>query len=121
METKYLLTHSLRDVLKLSVYDYNDILKDKLMGSTTVQILQTQADTTQDVAVIPLSRDGKQRGELRFSFNYFPALKGGVDVADTSGVFYLFKSNTVCLTYHLLYQRLESCVLPSIKPRNLTE
>ena len=121
METKYLLIYSLRDVLKLSVYDYNDILKDKLMSSTTVQISQTQADTTQDAAVIPLCRDGKQRGELRFSFNYFPALKGGVDMADTSGVFYLSKSKAVCLTYHLLYQRLESCILPSIKPRNLTE
>ncbi|KAF9568534.1 tricalbin [Agrocybe pediades] len=75
METKYLLVNSLKDVLTLSVYDFNDHRKNTLMGSATFDFAKLVEDATQEGLVSPLLKEGKERGELRYDVNYFPVLE----------------------------------------------
>ncbi|KAF8971456.1 C2 domain-containing protein [Flammula alnicola] len=75
METKYLLVHSLKDILEMIVYDFNDHRKNTLMSSASFPFEKLLEDPTQEGVVSPLLKDGKQRGELRFDINYFPVIE----------------------------------------------
>jgi len=99
METKYLLVNSLKDILSLSVYDFNDHRKDTLMGSATFEFAKLVEDATQEGLTSILFKDGKERGELRYDVNYFPVLEaeeGKEELLDSSLFYFFFASNIHC-------------------------
>ncbi|TFY64762.1 hypothetical protein EVG20_g5845 [Dentipellis fragilis] len=74
-ETKFLLVNNLTDNLILSVYDYNEHRKDTELGASTFELSKLVEDATQENLEIPILKDGKDRGELRFDVTYYPVLK----------------------------------------------
>lgn len=92
VETKFLLIHSLKDNLTLSVYDYNEHRKNSLLGTSTFDFSRLLEDSTQEGIVSPILKDGKPRGELRYDVNYFPVIEpeeGKEEVLQSSAFFIL--------------------------------
>ncbi|KAH7918365.1 tricalbin, partial [Leucogyrophana mollusca] len=75
METKFILVNSLQESLILSVVDYNGHRKDTPLGAATFEMQKLLEDATQEDIELPVLRDGKDKGQLRFTVNYFPVLK----------------------------------------------
>ena len=73
--------------------DFNEFLKDTEVGSTVFDLAKLKEDATQEDLSLPILKDGKQRGELRFDVFYFPVLKPRVD---ESGVEELPESSEFC-------------------------
>jgi hypothetical protein len=124
IETKYLLVQSLKDILTLNVYDYNDHRKNTLMSAASFDLSKLLEDSTQEGIIAPLLKDGKDRGELRFDVNYYPVVEpeeGKEDILDSStffcAIFLPTRHSVHCRTF---FQLSESCVSSSIKPRNST-
>lgn len=84
METKFILVNSLQDPLVLNLMDYNEHRKDTNLGAATFDLLKLQDDASIESTKQPIYKDGKDRGELRFSISYYPVLKpelvGGQEV-----------------------------------------
>ena len=93
-ESKFLLVNSLTDNLVLTVMDNNELLKDTEIGSSVFELAKLKEDATQEDLSLPILKDGKQRGELRFDVFYFPVLKPR---ANESGVEELPESSEFCL------------------------
>jgi len=74
-ETKYLLVHSLQDVLDLNLYDFNDHRKNSLLSTASFPFSKLLEDATQEGVTSQLLKDGKERGELRYDVNYFPIIE----------------------------------------------
>ncbi|KAH9081855.1 tricalbin [Lactarius deliciosus] len=74
-ETKFLLINRLTDNLVLTVMDYNEHRKDTELGTSIFELSKLEEDATQEDLSLPLLKDGKERGELRFDVSYFPVLK----------------------------------------------
>lgn len=74
-EAKFLLVNSLTDNLVLTVMDYNEVRKDTEIGASIFELAKLDADSTQEDLALPILKDGKQKGELRFDVLYFPVLK----------------------------------------------
>ena len=90
IETKYLLVQSLKDILNLNVYDYNDHRKNTLMSAASFDLSKLLDDSTQEGIIAPLLKDGKDRGELRFDVNYYPVIEpeeGKEEILDSSTFF----------------------------------
>ncbi len=89
-ETKFLLVNSLTENLCLRLWDYNDHRANTDLGCATFDLKALQQDATQEDLELPVLKDGKDRGTLRFEVNFFPELKPEVDaggletVPDTS-------------------------------------
>jgi Ca2+-dependent lipid-binding protein len=75
METKFILVNSLQETLVLSLFDYNDHRKDTPLGATTFDLEGLLEDATREGLELPVLKDGKDRGLMRFNVNYFPVLK----------------------------------------------
>ena len=91
IETKYLLVQSLKDILTLNVYDFNDHRKNTLMAAASFDLSKLLDDATQEGIVAPLLKDGKDRGELRFDVNYYPVVEpeeGKEEILDSSTFFF---------------------------------
>jgi len=71
--------------------DYNEHRKDTELGASIFELGKLDEDATQEDLSLPLLKDGKDRGELRFDVSYFPVLKPQVD---ESGVEELPESST---------------------------
>ena len=88
METKFILVNSLADQLTLSLYDYNDHRKHSHMGDASFELAKLQEDATLEGLSVPILKDGKDRGEMRFDLSFFPVIKPeegqDEDVTDTS-------------------------------------
>lgn len=89
MESKFILVNSLQDPLVLNVMDYNDHRKDTTLGATTFELQQLLDDASIENIQLPILKDGKERGQLRFNLNYYPVLKpelveGKEQLQDTS-------------------------------------
>ena len=75
------------------MWDYNDHRANTDLGCATFDLKGLQQDATQENLELPVLKDGKERGTLRFDVNFFPVLKpevdaGGVEtVPDTSKLF----------------------------------
>ncbi|KAL1677515.1 C2 domain-containing protein [Schizophyllum commune] len=97
METKFILVNSLADQLTLSLYDYNDHRKHSHMGDASFELAKLQEDATLEGLSVPILKDGKDRGEMRFDLSFFPVIKPeegqDEDVTDT-------KVGIVRLTIH---------------------
>ncbi|CAL1696266.1 unnamed protein product [Somion occarium] len=78
-ETKFLLVNSLTESLVLTVFDYNDHRKDTELGAAVFDLSKLQEDATQDGIELPVLREGKDKGLLRFDVNFYPVLKPQVD------------------------------------------
>jgi Ca2+-dependent lipid-binding protein len=74
-ETKFLLINSITDSLVLTVYDYNEIRKDSLLGSASFALEQLRIDAKHEGVESHILKDGKERGQLRYDVSYFPVLK----------------------------------------------
>ena len=91
-ETKFILVNSLTDNLVLTVMDYNEVRKDTEIGATLFELAKLDEDNTQEDLSLPILKDGKEKGELRFDVLYFPVLKpqvnqSGVDELPESSEF----------------------------------
>ena len=75
METKFLLINSLAESLVLSVFDYNDHRKNSELGFATFDMSKLREDATQEGLELPVLKDGKERGNIRFDVSFFPVLK----------------------------------------------
>ena len=74
-----MLINSLTDNLVLTVMDYNDHRKDTELGASIFELGKLEEDATQEDLSLPILKDGKERGELRFDVSYFPVLKPQVN------------------------------------------
>lgn len=59
--------------------DYNDHRKDTELGASIFELGKLEEDATQEDLSLPILKDGKERGELRFDVSYFPVLKPQVN------------------------------------------
>jgi len=75
-ETKYIIVSNLNDSLTLQVYDFNEIRKDKELGVATFALDQLQEDPEQENLTLPVTNNGKVRGQIMFDVRYFPVLEG---------------------------------------------
>ncbi|KAG2155499.1 C2 domain-containing protein [Suillus clintonianus] len=74
METKFILVNSIQESLVLSLFDYNDHRKDTPLGAATFELQKLLEDATQEGLELPVLKDGKDRGLIRLSVNYFPCV-----------------------------------------------
>ncbi|KAI0336165.1 tricalbin [Cubamyces sp. BRFM 1775] len=79
METKFLLVNSLTENLILRVWDYNDHRANTDLGFGTFDLSVLEQDATQENMEVPILKDGKERGSIRFDVNFYPVLKPEVD------------------------------------------
>lgn len=87
METKFILIKSLKEMMVLDLYDYNEHRKDTRLGSVTFPLSKLQEDQTHEDVVSTILHEGKDHGELRYDINYFPVLEaeeGKAEVMDSS-------------------------------------
>jgi Ca2+-dependent lipid-binding protein len=59
--------------------DYNELRKDTEIGACIFELAKLYEDATQEDLSLPILKDGKQRGDLRFDVSYFPVLKPQVN------------------------------------------
>jgi Ca2+-dependent lipid-binding protein len=89
METKFLLVNSLTESLVLSLYDWNDVRSNTLLGAATFDLAALQEDASQEGITKLVLKDGKERGEMKFDINFYPVLtpkseNGGTELPETS-------------------------------------
>ncbi|KAI0274871.1 tricalbin [Gloeopeniophorella convolvens] len=78
-ESKFLLINSLTENLVLTVMDYNEHRKDSELGASIFELGKLEEDATQEDLALPILKDGKEKGELRFDVSYFPVLRAQVN------------------------------------------
>jgi len=74
-EVKFILIKNLTEQLTFNVFDFNDHRKDYEMGTATFELAALDQDGTQENIIVPVMKDGKDRGELLVDISYFPVLK----------------------------------------------
>ncbi|KAI0666337.1 tricalbin [Trametes maxima] len=79
METKFLLVNSLTENLILKLWDYNDHRANTDLGFATFDLSVLEQDATQENIEVPILKDGKERGSIRFDVNFYPVLKPEAD------------------------------------------
>ncbi|GJN90164.1 hypothetical protein Rhopal_003163-T1 [Rhodotorula paludigena] len=117
-ETKYILLNSLNDTLNMTVFDFNDRRQDSNIGAVSFDLKSLAEDADQPNITGEVIYDGKPRGILRYSVNYFPVLQptkladGTVEPTPetTSGVVYLngqsiHRSQTLKRTTNPIWER----------------
>ena len=87
MEHKFILIHSLKELMVFNLYDYNDHRKDTQLGAVHFPLSKLVEDQTHEDIVSTILHDGKDHGELRYDVNYFPVVEteeGKEEVLDSS-------------------------------------
>ncbi|KAK4129332.1 tricalbin [Parathielavia appendiculata] len=74
-ETHYVIVTSLNDALTLDIYDFNDIRKDKKLGSATFPLENLEEVYEHQNERLELTHDGKARGVLLCDVRFFPVLE----------------------------------------------
>jgi Ca2+-dependent lipid-binding protein len=74
-ETHYVLITSFNDSLDIDVYDYNDIRKDKKLGSASFALENVEEIYEHENERLELTSDGKARGMLLCDIRFFPVLE----------------------------------------------
>ncbi|KAL1843757.1 hypothetical protein VTJ49DRAFT_138 [Mycothermus thermophilus] len=74
-ETHYVLIASFNDSLDIDIYDYNDIRKDKKLGSTSFALENLEEVYEHENERLELTIDGKARGMLMCDVRFFPVLE----------------------------------------------
>lgn len=75
-QTLYVILTSLTDSLTIQVYDYNDIRKDKELGTATFALDQLEASSEHENLQLEVMANGKARGLVQTDVRYFPVLEG---------------------------------------------
>jgi Ca2+-dependent lipid-binding protein len=74
-ETKTLLINSLNDSLSFQVYDYNEIRKDRLLGTANFDLKLLEEDAEQENVTSSVMHNAKARGEVLFDIRFYPVLR----------------------------------------------
>lgn len=80
-ETIYIIIASFTDALTLQVYDYNEIRKDKELGTATFALDQVEQVAEHENLQLEVMANGKARGIVQADVRFFPVLEG-VTLAD---------------------------------------
>lgn len=75
METKFILVNSLQEQLVLTVFDYNERRKHTSLGAALFEMNKLVEDAVFEGVELPILKDGKDRGLIRFDVSYYPVLK----------------------------------------------
>ena len=75
-ETLHLIITSLADSLTLQVYDWNEIRKDKELGTATFPLDQLESITEHENLQLEVLGNGKNRGIIQADVRLFPVLEG---------------------------------------------
>jgi Ca2+-dependent lipid-binding protein len=74
-ETHYVIVTSFSDALTVDIYDYNDIRKDKKLGSASFPLENVEEVYEHENERLELTNDGKARGLLLCDVRFFPVLE----------------------------------------------
>ncbi|KAK9457623.1 C2 domain-containing protein [Dipodascopsis uninucleata] len=75
-ETHLVLINSLSELLTLDIFDFNDIRKDKLLGSASFDLSTLENEPEQQNIAGQVISNARPRGEIFFDATYFPVLSG---------------------------------------------
>lgn len=78
-ETLYIIITNFTDVLTLQVFDYNEIRKDKELGTASFPLDKIEQQAEHENEQLEVTAGGKQRGLLNCDMRFFPVLGGGKD------------------------------------------
>ncbi|KAK0657513.1 C2 domain-containing protein [Cercophora newfieldiana] len=74
-ETHYIIISSFNDSLDVEVFDYNDIRKDKKLGSASFPLENVEEVYEHENQRLELNSDGKARGLVLCDVRFFPVLE----------------------------------------------
>ncbi|OCL02076.1 tricalbin [Glonium stellatum] len=75
-ETVNVIITSLKDSLTIQLYDYNEIRKDKELGTATFPLEQLEENPEHENQNIEVMANGRARGIVQADIRFFPVLKG---------------------------------------------
>ena len=75
-ETIHIIITSFTDALTLQVFDFNEIRKDKELGTATFALDQVEHSAEHENLQLEVMANGKARGVLQADVRFFPVLKG---------------------------------------------
>lgn len=75
-ETKYIIISNFNDALTLGLFDFNEIRKDKELGSASFALDSLQENPEQENVKIPVMTNGKERGHVSLDVRFFPISEG---------------------------------------------
>jgi Ca2+-dependent lipid-binding protein len=75
-ETVNIIVTSLKDSLTINLFDYNDIRKDKELGTATFALEQLEEDADHENLHLEIMSGGRPRGILQADVRFFPVLEG---------------------------------------------
>jgi len=74
-ETLYIIITNFTDALTLQVYDYNDVRKDKQLGTATFALDQLESVPDHEGLSLDVLASGKPRGVIQADVRFFPVLQ----------------------------------------------
>lgn len=74
-ETLYIIITNFTDALTLQVYDYNDVRKDKHLGTATFALDQLESASEYEGLSLDVLANGKSRGVVQTDVRFFPVLE----------------------------------------------
>jgi Ca2+-dependent lipid-binding protein len=77
-ETINIIVTSLKDALTINIYDFNEIRKDKELGTATFALEQLEKDDEHENLHLEILSGGRPRGILQADVRFFPVLEGAV-------------------------------------------
>ncbi|UPX11961.1 Tricalbin-2 [Ascochyta rabiei] len=75
-ETINIIVTSLKDALTINLFDFNDIRKDKELGTATFALEQLETDSVHENMHLEIMSGGRPRGILQADIRFFPVLEG---------------------------------------------
>jgi Ca2+-dependent lipid-binding protein len=75
-ETINIIVTSLKDSLTINLIDYNDIRKDKELGTATFALEQLEVDADHENLHLEVMSGGRPRGIVQADVRFFPVLEG---------------------------------------------
>ena len=75
-ETVNIIVTSLKDALTINLFDYNDIRKDKELGTATFALEQLETELVHENLHLEVMSGGRPRGILQADVRFFPVLEG---------------------------------------------
>jgi Ca2+-dependent lipid-binding protein len=75
-ETVNIIVTSLKDSLTINLFDYNEIRKDKELGTATFALDQLEVDSDHENLHLEVMSGGRPRGIVQADVRFFPVLEG---------------------------------------------
>ncbi|TFK76779.1 hypothetical protein BDN72DRAFT_9377 [Pluteus cervinus] len=74
LETHYIPTKALKDNRwKIDLYDHHDLRRDALLGSGVIELSSLGVESERNGVRVPVSKDGKERGEVLCDLSFHSA------------------------------------------------